>query len=115
MDILVEIAQGHVLNVVYSRSRRPQQTSEEEHASELALEWMDPGPWPLQFSVEISGAYSTLHPTSMNKKGNITVCHTLKIIIWVEEGISGVVQHCRSVPHSFTLGLHFHRTLLLIG
>jgi len=62
--------------------------SEEERASELASEWMGPGPWPLRFSVDISGAYSTLRPTSMNKKGNITVGHTLKIIIRVEKGDS---------------------------
>ena len=60
--------------------------SEEERASELASQWMGPGPWPLRFNVEISNPYGMLRPTSMNKKGNITVCHALKVIIRVEKG-----------------------------
>lgn len=62
--------------------------SEGERASELASEWMGPGPWPLRFNVEILGSYGILHPTNMNKKANITVCHTLKVIIRVEKGDS---------------------------
>ena len=63
--------------------------SEEERASELASEWMGPGPWPLRFNVDISSAYNMLRPTNMNKKGNITVCHALKVIIRVEKGTTG--------------------------
>ena len=63
--------------------------SEGERASELASEWMGPGPWPLRFNVEISTAYNMLRPTNMNKKGDITVCHTLKLIIRVEKGVTG--------------------------
>ena len=59
---------------------------EEERASQLATEWMGPGPWPLRFNVEIPNTYGGLRPTNMNKKGNITVCHVLKIIIRVEKG-----------------------------
>ena len=59
---------------------------EEERASQLATEWMGPGPWPLRFNVEIPSTYGGLRPTNMNKKGNITVCHVLKIIIRVEKG-----------------------------
>jgi len=59
--------------------------SEEERASELTSEWMGPGPWPLRFNVEISSAYNALRPTNMNRKGNITVCHALKVIIRVEK------------------------------
>ena len=60
--------------------------SEDERGSELASEWMGPGPWPLRFSVEVSGARDMLHPTNMNRKGNITVSHILKIVIRVEKG-----------------------------
>ena len=66
--------------------------SEEERASELASEWMGPGPWPLRFNVEISNARNMLRPTSMNKKGNITVCHALKVIIRVEKADTGDVE-----------------------
>lgn len=63
--------------------------SEEERASELASAWMGPGPWPLRFNVDISNVYGMLRPTNMNRKGNITVCHVLKVIIRVEKGDTG--------------------------
>jgi hypothetical protein len=62
--------------------------SEEERTSQLAAEWMGPGPWPLRFNVEIFDACRSLRPTSMNKKGNITVSHVLMVIIRVEKGDS---------------------------
>jgi len=61
----------------------------EERASELTSEWMGPGPWPLRFNVEIPNTYRALRPTNMNRKGNITVCHALKVIIRVEKGDTG--------------------------
>ncbi|KAF9777874.1 hypothetical protein BJ322DRAFT_1176291 [Thelephora terrestris] len=63
--------------------------SEEERAVELAAEWMGPGPWPLRFNVEIFNTYGALRPTNMNKKGNITVSHTLMITIRVEKTPAG--------------------------
>ncbi|KAF9643117.1 hypothetical protein BDM02DRAFT_3132643 [Thelephora ganbajun] len=63
--------------------------SEEERATELASEWIGPGPWPLRFNVKVSSTYGILHPTNMNKKGNITVSHALKVIIRVEKGSTG--------------------------
>jgi hypothetical protein len=63
--------------------------SEEERAAELAAEWMGPGPWPLRFNVEIFNTYGALRPTNMNKKGNITVSHTLMITIRVEKTPAG--------------------------
>jgi hypothetical protein len=59
--------------------------SEAERASDLTSEWMGPGPWPLRFNVEVSSGYNMLRPTTMNKKGNITVSHALKVIIRVEK------------------------------
>ena len=63
--------------------------SEEERASELISEWMGPGPWPLRFNVEIASTHGSLHPTNMNKKGNITVSHVLKVMIRVEKEDAG--------------------------
>lgn len=77
---------------LYSLAREdPEYTgqSEEQRASELASEWMGPGPWPLRFNVEVASAYNMLRPTTMNKKGNITVSHVLKVIIRVEKGDTG--------------------------
>ena len=59
---------------------------EEERALELAADWMGPGPWPLRFNVEILNNLGFLRPTTMNKKGNITVSHTLGVVIRVEKG-----------------------------
>jgi len=63
--------------------------SEEERVSNLTSEWMGPGPWPLRLNVKISSFCGTLRPTNMNKKGNITISHTLKIIIRVEKEDTG--------------------------
>jgi hypothetical protein len=66
--------------------------SEGERASQLTAEWMGPGPWPLRFNVEILDTCGSLRPTSMNKKGNITVSHVLMVIIRVEKGDSGETE-----------------------
>jgi hypothetical protein len=53
---------------------------------------MGPGPWPLRLNVEVAGTNGSLHPTNMNRKGNITINHVLKIIIRVEKGGVGDVD-----------------------
>jgi hypothetical protein len=53
---------------------------------------MGPGPWPLRFNVEIANTRGSLRPTNMNKEGNITVSHALKIIFRVEKGDTGDVD-----------------------
>lgn len=56
----------------------------EERASELTIEWMGPGPWPLRFNPEIPDIPRWWHPTNTIEKGRIIVSHALKIIIRVE-------------------------------
>ena len=60
-------------------------------ASELITEWRGSGPWPLTFNEEIPNVPGGLHPTNMNKKGNIVIPHSLKVTIRV--GYETVDEH----------------------
>lgn len=57
-----------------------------DYTSELASQLMGPGPWSLRFDAKLPTSYGDLHPTNPNKKSNIVVAHTLKIVIRVERG-----------------------------
>jgi len=82
--------------------------SEQERASELTSEWMGPGPWPLRMNVAIPSSYGLLHPTNMNMKGNITVCHVLKIIIRAEKGDTGGVEDSKKKTYDIVIQYPFH-------
>lgn len=82
--------------------------SEQDRASQLTSEWMGPGPWPLRMNVEISSSYGSLHPTNMNKKGNITVCHVLKIIIRAEKGDTGSAEDSKKKTYDIIIQYPIH-------
>lgn len=52
-------------------------------ASETAASLMGPGPWHLFTEAKIP---KVAHPTNRNKKANMVVQHTLKIVMRVERG-----------------------------
>ncbi|KAJ7647686.1 hypothetical protein FB45DRAFT_206215 [Roridomyces roridus] len=54
--------------------------------SELASEWMGPGPWTFHNELEIPSSCSVLHFTNKSKKSNMCVTHLLKCVIRVERG-----------------------------
>ena len=82
--------------------------SEEERATQLASEWMGPGPWPLRMNVEIPSTCGSLHATNMNKKANITIHHTLKIIIRVEKEGIGHGEHSRKEMYEIVVQYPLH-------
>jgi hypothetical protein len=63
-----------------------------ERASYLASQFMGPGPWSLHFDARLPTSCADLHPTNSNKKSNLLVNHTLKIVIRVERGDDEVVD-----------------------
>ncbi|KAJ7099559.1 hypothetical protein B0H15DRAFT_944962 [Mycena belliarum] len=54
--------------------------------TELASEWMGPGPWTFNQELILPPSCNSLHFTNKNKRGNITVTHVLKCVIRVERG-----------------------------
>jgi len=82
--------------------------SQEERASQLTSEWMGPGPWPLRLNVEIASTLGSLHPTTMNKEGNITVYHVLKIIIRAEKGDIGGAEDSKKKMYDIVIQYPIH-------
>ena len=83
--------------------------TKEERASELISEWMGPGPWPLRFNVEIASTrLGSLRPTNMNKEGNITVCHVLKIIIRVQKEDVDHAEDSKKKMYDIVIQYPFH-------
>ncbi|KDQ50864.1 hypothetical protein JAAARDRAFT_41651 [Jaapia argillacea MUCL 33604] len=58
----------------------------EEALSEMASTLMGPGPWSFHHNLELPKSCDQLHFTNKNKKSNISITHTLKIIFRVERG-----------------------------
>ncbi|KAF7360214.1 Arrestin-C domain-containing protein [Mycena venus] len=54
--------------------------------SELASEWMGPGPWTFHQDLQLPASCSVLHFTNKNKRSNVTVTHLLKCAMRVERG-----------------------------
>jgi len=59
-------------------------------------------------NVEISNNCGSLRPTSMNKKGNITVCHVLKIIIRAEKENAGGAEDSKKKTYDIIIQYPFH-------
>jgi arrestin-related trafficking adapter 3/6 len=55
-------------------------------ASEMASSLMGPGPWTFHHDLKLPSSCSELHFTNKNKKSNIIVTHSLKILMRVERG-----------------------------
>lgn len=54
--------------------------------NEVAMAVMGPGPWSFHHEVQLPQHCSLIHFSNRNKKSNVTVHHTLKIVIRVERG-----------------------------
>ncbi|KAI0061210.1 hypothetical protein BV25DRAFT_807582 [Artomyces pyxidatus] len=54
--------------------------------SEVASSLMGPGPWSFHFDLQLPTECGLLHFTNKNKKGNIQINHTLRIVMRVERG-----------------------------
>lgn len=58
----------------------------DDDASEMASSLMGPGPWSFHTTLKLPTACGLLHFTNKNRKSNIQIAHTLKIVIRVERG-----------------------------
>jgi len=54
--------------------------------SEVASNLMGPGPWTLHRDLKLPNSCSQMKPTNRNRKSNITVTHTLKLVMRVARG-----------------------------
>lgn len=54
--------------------------------SQFASSLMGPGPWTLHHDLPLPNSCNFLHFTNKNKRSNIIVQHTLKVVIRVERG-----------------------------
>ncbi|KAJ7653823.1 hypothetical protein B0H17DRAFT_957201 [Mycena rosella] len=61
-------------------------TAPGDDLSELASEWMGPGPWSFHQELALPPSCQRLHFTNKNKRGNMCVTHVLKCVIRVERG-----------------------------
>ena len=59
-------------------------------------------------NVEIPSNCGSLHPTNMNKKGNITVSHALKIIIRAEKENAGGTEDLKKKTYDIIIQYPFH-------
>ncbi|KAF8178663.1 hypothetical protein K438DRAFT_1726306 [Mycena galopus ATCC 62051] len=61
-------------------------TTPDDDLSELASEWMGPGPWTFHQDLHLPATCSVLHFTNKNKRSNMAVTHVLKCVMRVERG-----------------------------
>jgi len=54
--------------------------------SELVSSFMGPGPWSFHLDLKLPDSCSMIMPTNKNKRANMVVSHTLKIILRLERG-----------------------------
>ncbi|TFK50963.1 hypothetical protein OE88DRAFT_1645213 [Heliocybe sulcata] len=58
----------------------------ETDSSELASSYMGPGPWDFHADLQLPSSCDQINFTNKNKKSNISVSHTLKVVFRVERG-----------------------------
>ena len=58
----------------------------DEDLSEVISNLMGPGPWSIRKNIELPKSCNDLHFTNKNKRSNITISHTLKVIFRVQRG-----------------------------
>jgi hypothetical protein len=58
----------------------------DDDLSEVASNLMGPGPWTLHQDLKLPGSCSQMKFSNKNRRSNITVTHTLKIVMRVERG-----------------------------
>jgi hypothetical protein len=61
-------------------------TTAEDDISELAADWMGPGPWTFHKDLTLPASCNLLHFTNKNKRTNICVTHVFKCVIRIERG-----------------------------
>ncbi|KAJ7272081.1 hypothetical protein B0H12DRAFT_678268 [Mycena haematopus] len=67
-------------------------TVPEDDLSQLAAEWMGPGPWTFHQELQLPPSCSTLHFTNKNKWSNMFVTHLIKCIMRVERGDDAAID-----------------------
>ncbi|KAJ7782650.1 hypothetical protein B0H16DRAFT_1670974 [Mycena metata] len=60
--------------------------------SELASEWMGPGPWTFHQELQLPRSCARLRFTNKNKRSNMTVTHLLKCVMRVERGDDSAID-----------------------
>ncbi|KAG2347465.1 hypothetical protein BDR05DRAFT_927310 [Suillus weaverae] len=63
-----------------------------DDVNEMAMAVMGPGPWAFHHELQLPQHCSLIHFSNRNKKSNVTVSHTLKIVIRVERGDDGATD-----------------------
>lgn len=58
----------------------------DDDLSEAISSLMGPGPWSIQKDIPLPKSCAELHFTNRNKKSNIIISHTLKVIFRVQRG-----------------------------
>ncbi|KAF7296100.1 Arrestin-C domain-containing protein [Mycena kentingensis (nom. inval.)] len=67
-------------------------TNLSDDLSELASDWMGPGPWSFHNELQLPASCGALHFTNKNKRSGMTVTHLLKCVIRVERGDDAAVD-----------------------
>ncbi|THG97549.1 hypothetical protein EW026_g4480 [Hermanssonia centrifuga] len=60
--------------------------SSDEDFSDIISNLMGPGPWSIRKDIELPKSCNEIHFTNKNKKSNVTISHTLKVIFRVQRG-----------------------------
>jgi hypothetical protein len=85
--------------------------TKEDDASELAASFMRPGPWSLRLDLKLPESCSELHFSNANRASNITISHTLRIVMRVEKGsgaddIEGAADGNKKRKRLFDIAVH---------
>ena len=71
---------------VFKRSPFYAMLTADDDPSEMASNLMGPGPWMFQRELALPPSCSDIHFSNKNRKANILISHTLKVIFRVERG-----------------------------
>lgn len=62
------------------------QIENEGDVSQVASNFMGPGPWAFHLDAKLPKSCTLLKPTNKNKRANMTVTHSLKVVMRMERG-----------------------------
>ncbi len=83
---------GHILPLdsddveAYQKSPLSTVLTRNEDPSEMASNFMGPGPWTFHHDLQLPTSCNILHFTNKNRRGNIVITHMLKCVIRIERG-----------------------------
>ncbi|KAF4598682.1 hypothetical protein EYR38_007090 [Pleurotus pulmonarius] len=83
---------GHILPLdsddveAYHKSPLSTVLTRNEDPSEMASNFMGPGPWTFHHDLQLPTSCNILHFTNKNRRGNIVITHMLKCVIRIERG-----------------------------